>query len=120
MSPAGNLDKPDPVLRSAEHTKVCKAAFGSKTLWDTYGIVSKATVSSRIELFDSRLNIHSPQPFTEHFPNANINELVTPDLLHQLIKGVFKEHLVEWVCEYLECKHGKSKANSILDEIDRR
>ena len=60
------------------------------------------------------------QPFTEHFPNANIYELITPDLLHQLIKGVFKDHLVEWVCEYLEREHGKSKADSILDEIDRR
>ena len=60
------------------------------------------------------------QPFTEHFPNANIYELITLDLLHQLIKGVFKDHLVEWVCEYLKHEHGKSKADSILDEIDRR
>ena len=60
------------------------------------------------------------QPFTEYFPRANIHELITPDLLHQLIKGVFKDHLVEWVCEYLRHHHGKAKANSILDEIDRR
>jgi hypothetical protein len=66
------------------------------------------------------LKLAATQPFTEHFPNANIYELITPDLLHQLIKGVFKDHLVEWVCEYLEHKHGKSKAHSILDEIDRR
>ena len=46
--------------------------------------------------------------------------VITPDLLHQLIKGVFKDHLVEWVCEYLRHEHGKAKANSILDEIDRR
>jgi len=60
------------------------------------------------------------QPFTENFPRANIYELITPDLLHQLIKGVFKDHLVDWVCQYLEQEHGKAKANSILDEIDRR
>ena len=66
------------------------------------------------------LKLTATQPFTEHFPNANIYELITPDLLHQLIKGVFKDHLVEWVCEYLEHEHGKSKADSILDEIDRR
>ena len=58
--------------------------------------------------------------FTEHFPHANIYELITPDLLHQLIKGVFKDQLVDWVCEYLEHEHGKAKANLILDEIDRR
>ena len=46
--------------------------------------------------------------------------MITPDLLHQIIKGVFKDHLVDWVCEYLKHKHGKAKVNSILDEIDRQ
>jgi len=69
-------------------------------------------------VFDPKLI--TTQPFTDHFPNANIYELITPDLLHQLIKGVFKDHLVEWVCEYLKREHGKSKGESILDEIDRR
>ena len=66
------------------------------------------------------LRLTATQPFTEHFPNANVYELISPDLLHQLVKGVFKDHLVEWVCEYLEGEHGKSKADSILDKIDRR
>ena len=55
-----------------------------------------------------------------YFPCANIYELITPDILHQLIKGVFKDHLVDWVCDYLRREHGKAKADSILDEIDRR
>ena len=58
--------------------------------------------------------------FTEHFPRANIYELITPDILHQIIKGVFKDHLVKWTCKYLEREHGKAGADSILDEIDRR
>jgi len=87
-----------------------------------YGIVDGITVSpvpSRSTTCGD-LPCHPPQPFTEHFPRANIHELITPDLLHQLIKGVFKDHLVEWVCECLRRQHGKAMANLILDEIDRR
>lgn len=57
------------------------------------------------------------QPFTLNFPHANIYELITPDLLHQLIKGTFKDHLVDWVGEYLIMRHGPSGGQKILDEI---
>lgn len=60
------------------------------------------------------------QPFTLDFPRADIYEMISPDLLHQLIKGAFKDHLVTWVCQYLLAVHGKRKANIILDDIDRR
>lgn len=60
------------------------------------------------------------QPFTNDFPRADIYELLSPDLLHQLIKGTFKDHLVTWICEYIEKEHGKTKAAAVLDEIDRR
>ena len=60
------------------------------------------------------------QPFTSNFPRANIHELLTPDLLHQAIKGTFKDHLVNWVQEYLEKRHGVSESKRVLNEIDQR
>ncbi len=60
------------------------------------------------------------KPFTNDFPRADIHELIAPDLLHQLIKGTFKDHLVTWVEEYLVLTHGKTKAKRILDDIDHR
>lgn len=58
------------------------------------------------------------QPFTHGFPRADIHELLTPDLLHQIIKGTFKDHLVTWVGEYLLQKHSEAKALRISEDID--
>ena len=60
------------------------------------------------------------EPFTEDFPRADIYELIAPDILHQLIKGTFKDHLVTWAHEYLDSVHGASGAKVILDDIDKR
>ena len=48
------------------------------------------------------------------FPHADIYELLSLDLLHQAIKGTFKDHLVQWVEDYLRQMHGPSKAEAIL------
>ncbi|KAH9959507.1 hypothetical protein BJV74DRAFT_880099 [Russula compacta] len=51
---------------------------------------------------------------------ADIHELLSPDLLHQVIKGTFKDHIVTWVNEYLHIVHGEAQGNEIIDDIDWR
>ena len=61
------------------------------------------------------------KPFTNDFPRADIHLLLAPDLLHQLIKGCFKDHLVNWVVTYIELRYTpRREAARVLDEIDRR
>ncbi|GLB43818.1 hypothetical protein LshimejAT787_1500020 [Lyophyllum shimeji] len=76
------------------------AALDMKTLWEEYGIVSDL------------------MPFTYSFPFADIYELI--DLLHQIIKGTFKDHFVMWVEDYINLSHPAAEAKKILADIDRR
>ncbi|KIK73960.1 hypothetical protein PAXRUDRAFT_20339 [Paxillus rubicundulus Ve08.2h10] len=65
-------------------------------------------------------SLPSLKPFTDDFPRANIQQLIAPDILHQLVKGTFKDHLVEWVGKYLELEYGKASAKEQLADIDKR
>ena len=89
-----------------------------KELWDEYGIVVDVVVGAEPSIIST--HIYPIQPFTEEFPHANIHELLSPDLLHQVIKGTFKDHLVTWVEEYLVLVHGASGAAAIMTDIDQR
>ncbi|KAK7681443.1 hypothetical protein QCA50_015535 [Cerrena zonata] len=88
--------------RSREHTEQLLKTFDLMTLWEDYGVVGDLI------------------PFTNDFPRADIHELLSGDILHQVIKGTFKDHLVTWIGEYLILEHGEAKGMKIMDEIDRR
>ena len=58
------------------------------------------------------------QPFTHSCPCTDIHTLLSLDLLHEVIKGTFKEHLVTWVNEYLHVTHGEAHTLEIIHNID--
>ncbi|KAF7359961.1 hypothetical protein MVEN_00723000 [Mycena venus] len=97
-----NLDAEGARLRTRTKTEALIMCFDPGILWDDYGV--RADV----------------MPFTNEFPRADIHELLSPDLLHQVIKGTFKDHIVSWVNEYLHPEHGEQRALEIIQDIDRR
>jgi hypothetical protein len=86
-------------------------------LWSYWRYKSKF---KRTQSFPNFLTLAYNQPFTADFPRADIHELLAPDLLHQIIKGTFKDHLVTWVTEYVTTEHSSSEGFKILADIDRR
>ncbi|KAH9029736.1 hypothetical protein EDB84DRAFT_1562744 [Lactarius hengduanensis] len=88
--------------RTHEKTDYLIDNFSPGVLWDAFGIYKDVV------------------PFTHSFPRADIHELIAPDLLHQVIKGVFKDHLVAWVGDYLHRVYRESRALEIIGDIDRR
>ncbi|KAJ7724027.1 hypothetical protein B0H16DRAFT_1736971 [Mycena metata] len=97
-----HLDAAGARRRTHEKTDFLITCFDPGTLWDEFGIRADVV------------------PFTHGFPRADIHELLSPDLLHQVIKGTFKDHLVEWVNQYLHAKYGEASALEIIADIDHR
>lgn len=60
------------------------------------------------------------QPFSCRFPRADIYELISVDILHQIVKGVFKDHMVAWVVEYTAAAYGEKEGKKRMDEFDDR
>ncbi|KAF8257621.1 hypothetical protein EI94DRAFT_1774396 [Lactarius quietus] len=89
------------LLRSREHLNALFEKTTTNIMWDQYGVVGNVL------------------PFMSRFPRPDIYKLLAPDLLHQLIKGVFKDHLVAWVEVFLKREHGTMCAQEIMDDIDK-
>ncbi|KZP07929.1 hypothetical protein FIBSPDRAFT_914383 [Athelia psychrophila] len=101
MAPGNDLEQ-EAISRTQKLTDELASFHELGELWRNFGIVGDIV------------------PFTSEFPRADISELISPDILHQLIKGVYKDHLVTWVEELIYATHTKEEAQKILDEIDYR
>ncbi|KAK7062589.1 hypothetical protein VNI00_000077 [Paramarasmius palmivorus] len=98
-----NLDGPGgPRTRKWVCTVLQEYGGDGTVLWDNFGIDDDVL------------------PFTHQFPQADIHEMLTPDILHQIVKGCFKDMLVEWIWDYLAETEDKQRVKEIMDEIDRR
>ena len=120
-APPGDLDgEYSEYPCTEEHTELLAQSSSVAEIWRDHGIVLDVIVCYQFAMSVIQMAQKYLQPFTNDFPRADIHELLAPDLLHQIIKGTFKDHLVSWVEDFLVLKHGRIGANKILDDIDQR
>src|SRR5882724_8025046 len=113
MASSDDLDSHRHLHRSCAHTEMLSMAFELGTLWAEYGIIGDVRVSCNLLHMFIKTYFQSFQPFTNAFPHADIHELLAPDLLHQLIKGAFKDHIISWLNNHVKAEHPAQEANQI-------
>src|SRR3984885_15707300 len=57
-------------------------------------------------------------PFTTSWPYSDIHGAISPDILHQVFKGVFK-HVMTWVVDHISRYHMMTD-KAVKGELDRR
>ncbi|TFK84310.1 hypothetical protein K466DRAFT_496815 [Polyporus arcularius HHB13444] len=77
---------------------------------DVWSIIEEQARGEKPTEF-KELGLRLIDPFWRALPYCDIFSCITPDLLHQLHKGVFKDHTVSWTTECLE---------GGAEELDRR
>ena len=115
-----NLDAPNESYWCQEHTEqLINLGLDTLELWDDWGVVNDVTVNILPSLFQAKSLIHSTfLAIHSTFSPRDICEMISPDLLHQIIKGAVKDHIVDWVTQWLINTHGKAHANKVLEDID--
>ena len=96
----------DTLCWTREHVKFLIQSFMLDDIWDMYGINTQLIVSSLLQIGVSECKLIYLKPLMNNFPWADIYQLLSPDLLHQIIKGAFKDHLIDWVQKYICLTYG--------------
>ncbi|CUA72116.1 hypothetical protein RSOLAG22IIIB_10097 [Rhizoctonia solani] len=95
----GDFPETPPPPRIPDHTAVALEAHD-------YGHTSALFHNQGLKPFG--------KPFWADLPHTNIFSCLMPDILHQLHKGVFKDHLMEWCLKLIKSASGS------LDDVDYR
>ncbi|KAF8814138.1 hypothetical protein BYT27DRAFT_7206323 [Phlegmacium glaucopus] len=113
-----------PILAAyiADYPEQCLVACCKESACPTCTVDPKQHPEKTLKLFKRQAKGENPaefksqslrimDPFWKDLPHCNIFSCITPDILHQLHKGVFKDHIVSWSTDAMA---GGS------EEIDRR